>query len=198
MKMLNRLFLKGLIVILPVTLTLYLLIAIATSAENVFGAFIKDILGPSLYFPGLGIFFAVLVIIGIGILAGNFITGRIIRFATSQFERLPFLKAIYSPLKDLMSLFGGSGHNDMKKVVLVNFEKLGFRSIGLVTREEFSDLPEGSIAEDNITVYIPMSYMLGGFTTIVPRSSVTEIDMPVESALKLAVTGWIKADKNVN
>jgi uncharacterized membrane protein len=196
MKMLNRLFLKGLIVILPVTLTLYLLIAIATSAENVFGSFIKDLVGPSLYFPGLGIFFAILVIIGIGILAGNFITGRIIRFATSQFERLPFLKAIYSPLKDLMSLFGGSGHNDMKKVVLVNFDKLGFRSIGLVTREEFSDLPEGSIAEDNITVYIPMSYMLGGFTTIVPRSSVTEIDMPVESALKLAVTGWIKADKN--
>jgi uncharacterized membrane protein len=198
MNMLNRLFLKGLIVILPVTLTLYLLIAIATSAENVFGAFIKDIVGPSLYFPGLGIFFAILVIIGIGILAGNFITGKIIRFATSQFERLPFLKAVYSPLKDLMSLFGGSGHNDMKKVVLVNFEKLGFRSIGLVTREEFTDLPVGAIAEDNITVYIPMSYMLGGFTTIVPRSSVTEIDMPVESALKLAVTGWIKADKNSN
>ena len=198
MKMLNRLFLKGLIVVLPVTLTLYLLIAIATSAENVFGSLIKELVGPSLYFPGLGIFFAILVIIGIGILAGNFITGKIIRFATSQFERLPFLKAIYSPLKDLMSLFGGSGHNDMKKVVLANFDKLGLRSIGLVTREEFSDLPEGAIAEDNITVYIPMSYMLGGFTTIVPRSSVTEIDMPVESALKLAVTGWIKADKDPN
>lgn len=196
MKVLNRLFLKGLIVVLPVTLTLYLLMAIATSAENVFGSFIKNLVGPSLYFPGLGIFFAILVIIGIGILAGNFITGRIISFTTSQFERLPFLKAIYSPLKDLMSLFGGGGHNDMKKVVLVNFEKLGFRSIALVTREEFSDLPPGSIDDGNITVYIPMSYMLGGFTAIVPRTSVTEIDMPVESALKLAVTGWIKADKN--
>jgi len=198
MKMLNRLFLKGLIVVLPVTLTLYLLIAIATSAEGVFGAFIKEMIGPTLYFPGLGIAFAIVVIIGIGILAGNFITGKIISWAMDQFEKLPFLKAIYSPLKDLMSLFGGDGHNDMKKVVLVNFEKLGFRSIGLVTREEFSDLPAGSIAEDNITVYIPMSYMLGGFTTIVPKSSVTEIDMPVERALKLAVTGWIKADKNAN
>jgi uncharacterized membrane protein len=195
---LNRLFFKGLIVVLPVTLTIYLLMSIATSAENAFGTLIKDLIGPTFYVPGLGILFAVLALIGVGVLAGNFLTGRVIKFGTSQFERLPFLKAIYNPLKDLMSLFGGSGDTAMKKVVLVNFEKLGFRSIGLVTREEFSDLPAGSIADDNITVYIPMSYMLGGFTTIVPKSSVTEIDMPVEKALKLAITGWVKADPNAN
>jgi uncharacterized membrane protein len=195
---LNRLFFKGLIVVLPVTLTIYLLMSIATSAENVFGTLIKDLIGPTFYVPGLGILLAVLALIGVGVLAGNFLTGRVIKFGTSQFERLPFLKAIYNPLKDLMSLFGGSGDTAMKKVVLVNFEKLGFRSIGLVTREEFSDLPAGSIAQDNITVYIPMSYMLGGFTAIVPKSSVTEIDMPVEKALKLAITGWVKADPNAN
>jgi len=104
------------------------------------------------------------------------------------------LKAIYNPLKDLMSLFAGSGQDNMKKVVMVNFEKLGFQSIGLVTREEFSDLPKDTIESGNIAVYIPMSYMLGGFTAIVPRESVTEVDIPVEKAFKLAITGWIKAD----
>ncbi len=197
-KTINRLFFRGLIVVLPIILTIYLLLAIATKAESLFGGLIKDLIGPALYIPGLGIAFACIALIGVGILAGNFITGRIISWATSQFERLPFLKAIYSPLKDLMSLFGGSDNNDMKKVVIVNFEKLGFRSIGLVTREEFSDLPQNTIEEENIAVYIPMSYMLGGFTTIVPKSSVVEVDIPVEKALKLAVTGWIKADKNAN
>jgi uncharacterized membrane protein len=96
-----------------------------------------------------------------------------------------------------MSLFAGGGTDNMKKVVIVNFEKLGFKSIGLVTREEFSDIPEGTFQDDNIAVYVPMSYMLGGFTTIVPRSSVTEVDIPVEKAFKLAITGWIKADQNV-
>ncbi len=84
----------------------------------------------------------------------------------------------------------------MKKVVMVNFEKLGFQSLGLVTREEFDDLPKDTFDTDSIAVYIPMSYMLGGFTAIVPRASVKEVDIPVEKAIKLAITGWIKADKN--
>jgi len=192
--MINRLFFKGLIVVMPVTLTIYLMVVISTKAESLFGNLIKDLLGPGLYIPGLGILFTILAIIGVGVLAGNFLTGRLINWGTSRFEKIPFLKAIYNPLKDLMSLFAGSGQDNMKKVVMVNFEKLGFQSIGLVTREEFSDLPKDTIESGNIAVYIPMSYMLGGFTAIVPRESVTEVDIPVEKAFKLAITGWIKAD----
>ena len=197
MNMINKLFFKGLIVVMPVTLTLYLMVVISTKAENLFGNLLKDFLGPGLYIPGFGILLTVIAIIGVGVLAGNFITGRIINWAISTFEKIPFLKAIYNPLRDLMSLFAGGGTDNMKKVVIVNFEKLGFKSIGLVTREEFSDIPEGTFPDDNIAVYVPMSYMLGGFTTIVPRSSVTEVDIPVEKAFKLAITGWIKADQNV-
>ena len=78
----------------------------------------------------------------------------------------------------------------------IKFENLGFEVIGLVTREEFDDLPGGAVSDESVTVYIPMSYMLGGFTGIFPRSSVREVDIPVERAIKLAITGWIKADKN--
>ena len=196
MKVINRLFFKGLIVVMPVTLTIYLLVVISTKAENLFGDLIKEWLGPQLYIPGLGIVLTVLAIVGVGILVSNFITGRIINWAISKFEKVPFIKAIYNPLRDLMSLFAGGGEDTMKKVVMVNFEKLGFRSLALVTREEFSDLPDGTVEEDHIAVYVPMSYMLGGFTAIVPRHDVTEVDIPVEQAFKLAITGWIKADKN--
>lgn len=134
--------------------------------------------------------------IAVGVLVNNLITGKIINFFINQFERMPFIKAIYSPLRDLISLFGGDGPDSMKKVVLVKLDKIGVECIGLVTREEFSDLPEGSIGTEKIAVYIPMSYMLGGFTTIVDRSQVTPIDIPVEKAIKLAITGWIKAEKN--
>lgn len=196
MGLLNRLFWKGLIVVMPVTLTVYSLIFIMTKAEGLFGSLIKSLLGEGLYIPGLGIIVTIFAIIGVGVLVSNFITGRIIHFFIQQFEKVPFIKAIYNPLRDLMSLFAGSGQDKMKKVVLVNFEKLGFRSLGLVTREEFSDLEGEPIDSDHITVYIPMSYMLGGFTAIVPKSSVTEVDITVEKAIKLAITGWIKADKN--
>jgi len=164
-------------------------------AENIFAHFIKDLMGENNYIPGLGILLTFLVLVVIGGLVSNFITGKIITFLINQFEKVPFLKAIYNPLRDLMSLFAGSGPDNMKKVVLVNFDKLGFKAIGLVTREEFRDLPVGVFSDEDIAVYIPMSYMLGGFTTIVPRSSVTEVDIPVEQAIKLAITGWIKSQK---
>lgn len=196
MSILNRLFFKGLIVVLPVTISLYVLILVATKAESVFGGLLKKVIGESFYVPGLGIALTFIAILAVGVLVSNFITGKVVKWGISKFERAPFIKAIYSPIKDLISLFAGNNQDAMKKVVFVDFEKVGFRSIGLVTREEFSDLPENSVAEDHIAVYIPMSYMLGGFTTIVPRSSVTPLDIPVEKAIKLAITGWIKADNN--
>jgi uncharacterized membrane protein len=196
MKLINQLFFKGLIVVMPVTLTIYLLVVISTKAESLFGSLIKDFLGPQLYIPGSGIVLTIAAIIGVGILVSNFITGSIIKWGISKFEKVPFIKAIYNPLRDLMSLFAGGGEDKMKKVVMVNFEKLGFRSLALVTRDEFSDLPKGTVADDHIAVYVPMSYMLGGFTAIVPRSNVVEVDIPVEQAIKLAITGWIKADKD--
>ncbi len=196
MKMINRLFWKGLIVVMPITLSIYLLVVVLSKAESVFGNLIKKALGPDLYVPGFGLLLTFIAMILVGVLVSNLITGSIIKFFLNLIERVPFFKAIYNPLKDLMSLFTGSGPDSMKKVVLVNFEKLGFQSIGLVTREEFDDISSKDFGEDDIAVYIPMSYMLGGFTAIVPRTSVKEIDIPVERAIKLALTGWIKADKN--
>lgn len=196
MGVINRLFLKGLIVVMPVTITLYLLIAISTKAESIFSQLIKDLIGPRLYIPGLGILVTVAGIIFVGALVSNFLTANIVHFFMGQFEKVPFIKAIYKPLKDLMSLFAGGSANNMNKVVLVDMGHLGFKSIGLVTREEFDDLPEGTIDPGHITVYIPMSYMMGGFTAIVKRENVVEVDIPVEQAIKLAITGWIKADKN--
>lgn len=197
MKLINRLFFKGLIVVLPLSLSVYILMIVVVKMENLFAQLFKGIIGPGSYIPGLGIFLTFVAIIGVGILVSNYITGSVIRFVMSFFEKVPFLKAVYNPLRDLIALFGGESANNMKKVVLVNFEKMGLKSLGLVTREEFDDLPEGTLDNDQIAVYIPMSYMLGGFTAIVPRSSVVEVDIPVEQAIKLAITGWIKADKNV-
>lgn len=194
----NRLFWKGLIVVLPVTLTLYILILILTKAESVFGAMLKKVIGPDFYVPGAGLVLTFILMIGVGVLVSNLITGKVIKFFIDQFEKVPFIKAIYNPLRDLMSLFGGNGPDSMKKVVLVNLDKIGVECIGLVTREEFDDLPSGLISTEKVAVYIPMSYMLGGFTTIVPRSAITPVDIPVESAIKLAITGWIKAEKSLS
>jgi uncharacterized membrane protein len=63
--------------------------------------------------------------------------------------------------------------------------------MGLVTREDIDELNDHS----KVTVYVPFSYMLGGMTLIVSKDKVTKVDMPVDQALKLSVTAWIKASE---
>ncbi len=74
--------------------------------------------------------------------------------------------------------------------MLVPLEGMGVEVMGLVTREDLSELPD---AGHLIAVYIPLSYMLGGITVLIPREKVKKIDIPVDQALKLSVTAWIKA-----
>ncbi len=64
--------------------------------------------------------------------------------------------------------------------------------LGLVTRDDFHDLPLGPYTEGRVAVFIPFSYGLGGYTILVDRSRLTEVDMPTEKAMSLAITGWVK------
>jgi uncharacterized membrane protein len=195
MKHLNQIFLKGLIVVLPITLTFYLLFWASVKIESLFGSSLEWLLGKELYIPGLGIVVTVVFIFLVGLLVSNYITGRIFHWLTDTLEKVPLIKVIYNPLKDLMALLPGrsSEKNKPQKVVMVPLEGLGLEALGLVTREELDELPPNNL----ISVYIPFSYMLGGITVFVPRDKVKKVDIPVDQALKLSVTAWIKVqDKN--
>ncbi|MFA5583618.1 MAG: DUF502 domain-containing protein [Bacteriovoracaceae bacterium] len=190
MKYLNQLFFKGLIVVLPISLTFYILFLISVRLESFFGDLLSQVVGKELYVPGLGIVATVGVVLLVGFLVNNYFTGRIFHWFNSLMERVPLIKVIYNPLKDLMALIPGGGNaKENQRVVLVPLPGLGVKTLGLVTREELDEIK----SKEMISVYVPLSYMLGGITLIVPRDSVEKVDMPVDQALKLAVTAWIKA-----
>jgi uncharacterized membrane protein len=69
--------------------------------------------------------------------------------------------------------------------------------MGVVTRESFRDLPMGKQLTGKVAVFMPLSYGLGGYTLLVPRERITLIDIPIEKAMSLAVTGWVKADSDM-
>ena len=149
-------------------------------------------IGQWLYIPGLGIVVTLVFIFLVGLLVNNYFTGRFFKWLTNTLEKVPLIKVIYNPLKDLMALIPGksSDKDKLQKVVLVPLEGMGVEVMGLVTREELNEIPDSSHL---IAVYIPLSYMLGGITVLVPREKVKKIDIPVDQALKLSVTAWIKA-----
>lgn len=196
MKQLQKIFLQGLVTFLPIALTIYILYAGVAIVDSFLGDSLRIVL--PIYIPGFGFLLTVLLIFLLGLLLNSLIAGGIFQKFEQRLTQVPFIKAIYSPLRDLMNLFSkGGGPGGLQKVVLVDMTDTGVRALGLVTRESFKDVPAiEAHADDRISVYIPMSYGLGGFTLMVPRSRLTPIDMPIEKAMSLAITGWVKADKN--
>ncbi len=198
MKQLQKIFVRGLVTFLPVALTIYIVYAGINIVDSFLGDPLRQYI-PS-YIPGLGFLITIFLIFILGALLNSWIAEALFQKLERQLLKVPFIKAVYSPLRDLMNLFSKNGSpGNMQKVVLVDIgtEGQSIRAMGLVTRENFTDVPGiQEKAEDRIAVYVPMSYGLGGFTLLVPRHKITPVDIPVEKAMSLAITGWVKVEKN--
>ncbi|WP_413557735.1 DUF502 domain-containing protein [Bdellovibrio sp. HCB209] len=197
MKQLQKIFLQGLVTFLPIALTIYIIYAGVSIVDSILGDALRQVM--PMYIPGLGFLLTILLIFFLGFLLNNLIAAGIFSKFEQKMTQVPLIKAVYSPLRDLMNMFSKSGGpgGAMQTVVLVDIAGNGIRAMGLVTRESFADIPAiQANANDHVSVYIPMSYGLGGFTLLIPRSRITPIDIPIERAMSLAITGWVKADKD--
>ncbi len=191
----KKIFLNGLITLLPLAVTIYILITGITLIENILGKFIRDILPEGLYFPGYGFVATLLLIFIFGLLVNNLITATLIKKVQTKLTEIPIIKAVYSPLRDLINLFSKSqnGHSP-QKVVLVKFSET-ITALGLITREDFGDLEiKHDLPTDCVAVLFPMSYGLGGYTLLINKNNIQHVDMSVEKAMSLAVTGWIRTE----
>lgn len=193
MSRLQKIFISGLVAFLPLALSIYVIMAGISLIENLFGNFLRRALPEGAYIPGFGFLCTIALILLLGFLVDNFVTATFFRRVQEKLREIPLIKIVYSPLRDLMNLFAkGQEQQTMQKVVLVHFTK-SHTVIGLVTRESFDDL-ELKIPAEKIAVYIPMSYGLGGYTVLVNKTDVEAVDMPIEKAMSLALTGWIQTD----
>lgn len=187
----RQIFLKGLFTFLPIAVTIYILYAGIMIMESMLGTTIQRYF-PALYIPGFGLLLTVVFIFLLGLLLNNLLTASFFSSVERQLMKVPFIKAIYSPLRDLMNLFSNTGSKELKSVVLVEIGNGEIKVLGLITRDNFSDLGLSEQLKDRVAVFIPFSYGLGGYTTLVHRTKITEIDMAAEKAMSLAITGWVK------
>ena len=194
MSKLSSIFLKGLITLFPILLTVYLLAWIASRLDSIFTDPLRNVLPSFMTFPGIGLLLVLLLIFVVGLLVNSLFTQPFFRWLETQIQRLPVVSSIYNPLKDVTQLFANShSGTGPQRVVMVQLPGMGgIEAIGLVTRDQFTDLPKEAIREDSLAVFVPFSYGIGGFTLIVPKSQVRETGIPAERALQLAITGWIK------
>lgn len=192
-KRLYQYFFRGLLTVLPLGLTVYLLFLFVSFLESMAMFVIRPIVG-DFYLPGLGIALAVLAILALGYLVSQSYTTRIVSLVELPFTNLPVIKSIYSSLKNFADYFAPH-EKDTQQVVRLCAPGNELSIVGLVTRQNMSDLPEGLASEDNIAVYLPMGYMIGGYTVFVPRSWVHPIDMSVEEAMRSSLIAWMSANR---
>jgi len=191
MKNLSKYFIRGLIAILPVALTLYLLYIFLAWSETLAYTLLGPIIG-DIYVPGMGLAVAVLLIIALGYLLSLRRIRRMVIIFELPFNNIPVVKSIYSSVKSFADYFSpGGGSQGTQQVVLLRLPDQPVELVGLVTRHGVEDLPEGFIQGERVAVYLPMGYMIGGYTLFVPKEWVHPIDMSVEEAMRSSLIAWM-------
>lgn len=188
----GKIFKRGLIAIAPLTLAIVIVVWLLRTLEDAFRLPLKAALG-KYYIPGMGIILALILIFIVGAVINTFIIQKISKRVDRMLARLPFFKIFYNSIGDMMNYFRPK-EKEQAKVVMVVIE--GTRRLGIVTREDFEGVPAGIGKEDEIAVFIPMSYQIGGFTIIVSRSKVTPIEMTVEQGMRFIITGGVLGHKH--
>jgi len=193
MKAIGKIFVTGLLTLLPVLATVYLSYWMLTGAERLFGKQLMWLLPDEYYRAGMGILVAIGVVFAVGVLMHALLFRQLFDWAERLVLEIPLVRSIYGALRDLLGLFAEHGAEAPLQVVSVEPPGSGMRLLGFVTRNDFSDLPAGIGREGDIAVYLPMSYQVGGYTVFLPREGVTPVDMTREDAMKFMLTAGIKA-----
>jgi uncharacterized membrane protein len=189
MKSLSAIFWKGLATLVPLTVTVYALYWSVVSLERLLRALVP----PGWYFPGSGLLLAMVFIGVFGALMHFFLFERLVNLGSALLNRIPVVKSVYSALQDFFAYLGQRSTDEMSRVVLVT---LGgqCRLVGFVTNPRF-DVPsaDGAANAQLMSVYLPMSYQIGGFMVLLPADCLEPLDISAEDAMRLVLTAGVRS-----
>ena len=179
MKRISQYFLQGLLFLVPLFVTVYVLYWIFIRIDGVL----------NLPVPGMGFLVTIIFITLIGFVASNFLTKNIFLLVDRIFVRLPLVKMIYTSIKDLVHAFVGDKKSFNRPVQVVIDRKSNLRVLGFATRESLDSIG----IEDSMAVYLPQSYNFAGNLIIVKSELVIPLEADPGEVMKLIVSGGVSA-----
>jgi uncharacterized membrane protein len=192
-KVISGVFLRGVVVVLPITLTIAVLVWFAMTMEDLLGGLMRYAAPDLKYWPGLGIVLGIGIIFAAGIIFSARIARRLLGRADDLLGRIPVVKSIYLSIRDLATFMSGDTQQGFSQVVAVQSQEM--RLSGFVTTEDLQGLPGKSASDPLIGVYLPMSYGIGGYTVYLPKTLVQPLDMSLEDAMRITLSGGVSAAK---
>ena len=180
---LKKYFITGLLVIIPVWATYYVLSALLTVIDGMLGDLPLYLIG--LKFPGLGILTLFVLVLLVGMLSANYLGSRVVRLSDELLHRVPLVRGVYFTIKQVMETF--SMKQNFHGVALVEYPRKGCYSIGFMTGEVPGHHVE--LSGTYVTVFVPTTpNPTAGFLLILPQSEVTQLDVSVEQGMKFIIS----------
>jgi uncharacterized membrane protein len=170
-------FFRGLIVVAPLAVTIYICFAIFTSIDNWLGFRV----------PGVGFLLTIVVITLIGFFASNLITRGLLAAVESTLQRLPFVRLLYGSTRDLLNAFVGEKRRFDKPVIVTPVPQSGIRVLGFLTQESLSVIGMA----DHVTVYIPQSYGFAGQLIVVPATQIAPLAAESADVMAFIISGGV-------
>lgn len=170
-------FLKGLVFLAPLAVTVYVCVAVFTTIDGWLGLPIR----------GAGFVITVVLITVFGFLAQSFLTRGVLNAVEALLERLPVVRLLYSSTKDLLNAFVGDKRRFDRPVLITPYPGGAGRVIGFVTQDSLAAL---GLAE-YVTVYLPFSYSIAGSVLIFPANAVVPIAADSADVLAFIVSGGV-------
>lgn len=188
---LKRYFLTGLLVITPIWGTILILRTLFVAVDDILGEVLAQALPQGSYIRGLGIATLILLIFTVGLLATNIIGRRIVTHWEDWLHRVPVVRGIYATLKSMMDILSFGERKKYNRVVLIQFPKNGHYCFAFVTGALEGQVQ--TIADQPlVNVYVPTSpNPTSGYFLLVPEREVVPLDISVEEAMKLIVSGGL-------
>ena len=178
----KRYFLTGLFVLLPVVVSLKVFFWLVTYVDNLIKPLFQRVFGE--YTFGIGIGIIVVLLLVVGMFAQNYIGKRLVRVVGFVFDRLPFIRTIYSVVRQLIEPFYSEKGNSFRQVVLIQYPMEGRYTLGFIANEDAGTVD----GEKLVTVFLPTNHLHLGYLVIMPEKDVIPMDIGVEDALKTIVS----------
>ncbi len=195
-KKLIQYFFQGMIIIVPIGITLYVVLWMFNTVDSILPGIIHNFFpkllgtyddGSVKRIPGLGFLFVIILVILVGRISSSFIVSRLVEILDKVLERTPGIKYIYSSVKDFLEAFGGNKRK-FDKPVLASVDATDVWRIGFITQDDASIFEQ----VDHVVVYIPLSYALTGVVYIVPKQNVRPLEnISAAEAMKFAISGGV-------
>ena len=190
MKKLLNYFFQGLLVVVPIAVTILVIYKIITWIDNLL-PFQIPVKLPGIgevSIPGLGILTIVVAVTAFGYLAKFFVANPFFVLLERMLERTPLLKIIYTSVKDLIEAFVGEKKRFNQPVLVTVNKESGVQRIGFITQKDLSVL---GISSNKMAVYLPFSYGFNGQLLIVPAENVEKIDASGTEMMKFVISGGV-------